>query len=66
VLVVSLLATQGWLMAPVTPTATATMLGLAAIYLLIADQLKVRLQGSPGAAIVTTRTHPRAAVDRRH
>jgi H+-transporting ATPase len=62
-LVVSLLATQGWLMAAISPTATATMLGLAAIYLLIADQLKVRLQGYPGARPPSPWRQPRAAVD---
>jgi hypothetical protein len=54
-------------MAPVTPTATATMLGLAAIYLLTADQVKVRLLGSLGTEPASRPPiHPQAAPDEGH
>ncbi|HEV2357392.1 MAG TPA: plasma-membrane proton-efflux P-type ATPase [bacterium] len=42
-LAVGLLATRGWLMAPVAPTTVLSLLGLAAAYLAAADTVKMRV-----------------------
>jgi len=45
--VVTLLATQGWLMAPIPPSLIGAMLLLAIAFLVVADQFKVALTQSP-------------------
>jgi H+-transporting ATPase len=44
--VVTLLATQGWLMAPIPPSLVGGVLLLAVLFLVVADQLKVALAQS--------------------
>ncbi len=43
IVIVSLLATQGWLMAPIAPSLVAALLGASAGYLMATDGLKVRI-----------------------
>jgi len=51
--VASLLATQGWLMAPLPPSQVAAMLVLAIVFLFGADLLKVRLTRSSAKPEIT-------------
>lgn len=47
-LLVGTLASQGWLMAAIPATALAALLGLSVLYALVADRVKLRMQGALG------------------